>query len=36
MEYTKKMFSESLLRELRTLEKQMADGVITVINTLKG
>jgi len=36
MEYTKKMFSEPLLRELRTLEKQMADGVITVINTLKG
>jgi basic membrane protein A len=36
MEYTLKMFPAALIRELHEIEKQIADGVIAVINTLKG
>ncbi len=36
MEYTSKMLPSDLIRELHEIEKQIADGVITVINTLKG
>lgn len=36
MEYTSKMIPSDVIQALRTIEKQIAAGVISVINTLKG